>query len=282
MQPIGRTRPRRRLGDVIAAAVVILPGIAHAQAPPDRALARFEYRIGGQVFSRFDSILRLDSATLGTGTQIRLEDDVNLDERITIARADGLYRFNERHHAAFSAYDINRTGTRRIERDIRFGREVFTIDTFVASAIEQRVAKISYGYTAMLRPRGRVGPTFGLHVMEFSAGMALAGEPQLDDASTTAPLPMLGVRGEYRFAPRWRLQGALEWFDVEAGDARGVFSDFIVSVEHETFEHFGFGAGVNVFGLDIESGDDNFRGAIDLSFSSFVVYFTGDLGRTAR
>jgi hypothetical protein len=253
-----------------------LPGAAVAQ-PPSGA-PRFEYRIGAQIFSSFDSVLRLDSATRGVGTELRLEDDVDLEERIHVGRADGAYHFNERHHVAFAAYDVDRTGTRRIARDIRFGDETFAIDTSVHTALEERIMKVSYGYAPLVRPRGKLGPTFGLHVMQLAAGMGIASEPQVDDAKTTAPLPVLGIRGNWRFAPRWRLVGGYEWFDVEVGDAQGVFSDFIVSVEHDTFDRFGFGAGINNLSLDVESGDDDFRGAIDLSFRSIVVYFKGTLG----
>src|SRR5690606_13580219 len=54
----------------------------HAAAQLDEP-ARFEYRIGGQAFSEFTSRVRLDSPNRGLGTQIRLEDDVNLEERVS-------------------------------------------------------------------------------------------------------------------------------------------------------------------------------------------------------
>lgn len=254
-----------------------LPSAAAAQAPSSEP-PRFEYRIGAQAFSSFDSVLRLDSATRGLGTELHLEEDVNLEERINVARADGTYHFNERHHVAFAAYNVDRTGTRRIVRDIRFGDEAFAIDTSVITALEERIVKVSYGYSPLVRPRGKLGPTFGLHVTQLAAGIAVASEPQLADAKTTAPLPVLGVRGNWWFASRWRLVGGYEWFDVQVGDAQGVFSDFTVSVEHDTFDRFGFGAGINNLGLDVESGDDDFRGAIDLSFRSLVLYFKGTLG----
>jgi hypothetical protein len=269
----------RRLPCFALAALVggVLCGNVKGQ-PAAPETSRFEYRVGGQAFTSFDSVLRLDSTARGTGTELRLEDDVDLEERINVVRADGLYRFNERHQIAFAAYEIDRDGLRRISRDIEFGDESFTLNTFVASAFEQRIAKVSYGWNALVRPRGSVGPTVGLHIMSLAAGLALASEPQLDDANTTAPLPVVGVRGDYWFAPRWRLVGAYEWFDVEVGDARGVFNDFIVSVEHETFDRFGFGAGVNTLGFDVTSRDEDFTGTIDLSFRSFLLYFRGRVG----
>jgi hypothetical protein len=61
-----------------------------------------------------------------------------------------------------------------------------------------------------------------------------------------------------------------------------VFSDFIVSVEHDTFDRFGFGGGIKSLDLDVESGDEDSRGAVDLSFRSIVVLFKGTLGMARR
>lgn len=266
----------------LLAALACLAAPVGAQSQPESVPDRFEFRIGGQVFSSFTSSVRLDSETRGIGTQINLEADVNLDERLRVGRADGIYNFSARHYVSFSAYDIERTGTRVISRDIRFGDRTFTVSTSVTAAFDENVAKVAYGYNALVRPRGTLGPSFGLHVMELEAGLAVTGVPLAYDARTTAPLPVLGVRGRYRFAERWELRGALEWFDIDFGDIDGLFTDLVLTVEHDTFENFGFGFGLNNNSLDIESGDDSFRGIIDLSFRSVIVYFKGSLGRGRR
>jgi hypothetical protein len=121
------------------------------------------------------------------------------------------------------------------------------------SAFEESIVKAVYGFTPLVRPRGTLGPTFGVHVIKLAARLAIATEPLLDDAQVTAPLPVIGVRGDWWFAPRWRLAGGYEWFDVQVGDAQGVFSGFIVTVERETFDRFGFGAALNNLELDVEA-----------------------------
>lgn len=259
------------------AALWILPFAAAAQTAPEPD--RFEYRVGAQAFSSFDSAIRLDSRTRGAGTEIRLEQDVNLEERVDVVRADAVYNFNSRHYVWFAAYDVERTGMRDVARELRFGDETFTVAATVSASLEERIAKVSYGFNAVRRPRATFGPSFGLHIMRLEAGLGIAGTPLVQEASTTAPLPVIGVRGDRRLSERWRLQGALQWFDVQVGDVDGLFSDFIVTVEHDTFDRFGFGFGINNNTLDIESGDDDFRGRIDLSFRSAVVYFKGSVGR---
>lgn len=275
-------RPTRSSGaldiarTVLLAAVLLSPSAVLCQ--PQNAPDRFEFRIGGQVFSRFTSAVRLDSQNRGIGTEVRLEDDVNLEERVQVGRADGIYNFSAKHYVAFAAYDIERTGTRTVSRELRFGEKVFTASTSVTALFDEEVLKVAYGFRPLVRPRATLGPSFGLHVMQFAVGLSLTGVPLVYDAETTAPLPVIGVRGDFQFARRWRLRGALEWFDIQLEDVDGLFSDFIVSVEHDTFERFGFGFGFNHNALDVESGDDDFRGTIDLSFDSVVLYFKGSLG----
>ncbi len=284
--PAGRPRApsgKRRLGLTLALVTVVLMGLPHtpAGAQPTLGTERFEFGVGVQAFTHFTSAVRLDSQTRGIGTRLRLETDVDMDERIRVARADLFYNINARHYIAFASYDIERTGTRRVERDVRFGDKIFTIGTGVTAALDEDVAKLAYGYNALVRPRATLGPSFGLHVMRLEAGMSLSNLPLAYDARTTAPLPVVGVRGSYRISERWRFRGALELFDIDVGDIDGLFRDLILTFEHDTFGRLGFGFGLNANSLDIESGDDDFRGIIDLSFRSAMVYFRGSFGPRA-
>ncbi len=259
--------------------VMLAPGIALAQAPESELLnAKFSFRIGGQAFTRFRTTVRIDSPTLGVGTEITLEDATNLDESISIGRLDGLYRFTNRHSMAFSVYDIDRTGSRTIDRDITWDGETFPINATVESLFNQRVVKLSYAYTFLIRPKGVMAASVGLHTMKFDTALrALNGTGERSN-STEAPLPVIGLRGQYRFGDKWRFVGQIEWLDVDVGDYSGTFSDTLLTVEHDTWDRFGFGFGLNSFGLDVSSGDRNLRGVLDIRFDSFVVYFKGHLG----
>jgi hypothetical protein len=260
----------------LASALLLTPLMAAAQ--DDLAVPRFAFRIGGQAFTGFTSKLRLDSETLGRGTEINLEDDAGLEERISVGRADGVLNFNARHHLLVSLYNIERTGTRAISEEIHFRDKVFAINTTVSTVFSQDIVKVGYGFNVLHRPRAILGPSFGFHVMNLGAGMHRSEEPLTEDTDTTAPLPVFGARGEYLFADRWRLQGSLDWFDVQTGDAQGVFRDFVVTVEHDTFDRFGFGFGLNNLDFDLESGDADFKGTVELAFNSFLFYFKGGFG----
>lgn len=285
MHTLKRSRIRKRVPFFDAARVALvlatlvlsmLPLGAPAQSV--EAPHRVEFRLGVQAFSEFTSAVRVDSATRGIGTQLTLETDVDLDERTRVGRADLFYHFNARHYVVLARYDIERTGTRDVFRQIRFGEQTFDFGTTLSAIFEEEVTKLAYGYNALVRPRATLGPSFGLHVMHFEVGLAVSALSRRYDARTTAPLPVVGVRGSYRIGDRWSMRGALELFDVEVGDVEGVFRDVILTFEHDTFDRVGFGFGYNGNSLDIDSGDDDFRGVIDLSFRSAIVYVKGRFG----
>ena len=262
--------------------VLLAPGIALAQASESELLdAKFTFRIGGQAFTRMRTTLRIDSPTLGVGTEITLEDATNLDESISIGRLDGLYRFTNRHSMAFSVYDIDRTGSRTIDRDITWDGETFPINATVESLFNQRVVKLSYAYTFLIRPKGVMAASAGLHMMKFDTGLRALNGSRERSNTTEAPLPVIGLRGQYRFGDKWRFVGSVEWFDVSAGDYSGTFSDTNLTVEHDTWDRFGLGFGINSFGLDIRSSDTDLRGNVDISFDSIVVYFSTCSSATA-
>jgi hypothetical protein len=259
--------------------VLLAPGLALAQAPESELLnAKFSFRIGGQAFTRFRTTIRIDSPTLGVGTEITLEDATNLDETTSVARLDGLYRFTNRHSMAFSYYDIHRTGSRTIDRDITWNGETFPINTTVESLFRQRVVKLSYAYTFLIRPKGVMAASVGLHTMKFDTGLRAFDGSRERSNSTEAPLPVIGLRGQYRFGDKWRFVGSVEWFDVSSGDYSGTFSDTNLTVEHDTWDRFGLGFGINSFGLDIRSSDSDLSGSFDIKFDSIVIYFRGNFG----
>jgi len=257
----------------------ISPAIALAQAGSGELTnGRFEFRVGGQIFSSFTSRARIDSEILGPGTEFEFENVTDLEEKISIGRLDGHVRFNDRHNVAFSYYDINRTGGKALDTEIEWEGDVYPIGIDVESRLEQQVIKLSYGYNFLRKPRSEMGFSFGLHTMKFGMGLRTANDLQVSSTDVTAPLPVLGLNGQYRIGNKWRFVGSVEWLDVTVGDYRGVFTDTVLSIEHDTFEHFGFGFGVNTFGLDVEAQSGDLTGIIDLGFNSAIVYMKGRFG----
>ncbi len=268
-----------RTRSVILGTILLVSPIVGAQeATDEQGDKRFSYRVGAQLFTNFSSTLRIDSEILGRGTEFTLEDDLSVEESLQILRLDGVYRFGRRHAVAASFYDIHRTGIRSISRDIEIGEEIFPVNTVVESSFDQDVIKLAYRYQFLNRPKLDMSASFGLHTMQLKHSVRSANGALTQSNSADAPLPVLGIHGSYRFAPKWRFVGSAEWFDVQTGDLQGTFLDAIVSVERDISENFGFGFGFNRLELDLAAGDENLRGLIEITFDAALVYVKGGFG----
>jgi len=244
--------------------------------------SRVEFRIGSQSFTSFTTRVRLDSDTLNKGTEVTLEDDLAVDDKTGVARMDGVLRFGQRHAFAMSYYNITRTGTRNISREIHYGDSVFPINAAVTTDFDQEIVKAAYRFRFLDKNRGNLAGSAGLHVMTFSTSMRTLNGMTSEQRETTAPLPVIGLQGAYKLGGKWNLNGSVEWFDVTAGDVQGTFSDFIVAAEHQTLEHFAFGFALNRLALRFDSGDADLRGRLDIKFDAGLLYVKGKFGSTNR
>ena len=255
---------------------------AEAQQQEGFEDSRFEVRVGSQTFTSFTTRLRLDSETLGTGTEVTLEDDLAVDDKTGVARLDGVLRFGGRHAFAMSYYNITREGTRNISKEIHYGDSVFPINAAVTTQFDQEIAKAAYRFQFMDKPRGNLAVSGGLHVMTFTTSMRTLNGMTSEQRETTAPLPVLGLQGAYKLGGKWNLNGSVEFFDVTVGDMQGTFSDFIVAVEHQTLEHFAFGFALNRLALRFDASDEEFTGRLDIKFDAGLLYVKGNFGSTNR
>jgi len=240
--------------------------------------SRVEFRVGGQIFTNLSTRLRIDSETLGIGTELSLEQDLSVEDALQVGRVDAVFRFNRRHGVAMSFYDIARDGAKLTTEDIQFGDTFYPEGTPVNSEFDQNIFKLAYRFRFVEKERATFGGSFGLHTMQIDTSLRALDGALVQEQSADAPLPVFGVQGTYEFGERWRFNGSAEWFDVQVGDLQGTFLDALLSVEHETFENFGIGFGLNRFQLDVEAGDENLRGMIDITFDAAVIYFLGSFG----
>ena len=102
--------------------------------------------------------------------------------------------------------------TSTIDETLQFGDEVFSINTTVRTDFDLLIAKMAYTWSFIERPKGYLGATLGVYVADGTIGIS---EPNLGSAETgdiTAPLPVVGLRGEYLLSDRWSLRAQLGAF----------------------------------------------------------------------
>jgi hypothetical protein len=252
-----------------------LPPASDAEAPDPPELypnlqRRFGLDVGVGYLANFDSTVRVDSGIL-VGGILDLEDFLGVAEDNTVLRLDAYWRFSPRHSVTLSYYDIKRDGLRTINEDIVVG-EVTIPASEVETTFSTLIAKASYRYDFVTDYRTRIGASFGLHTMDIDLGLSSAEFDVQEDFDVTAPLPVVGLQGEYALSERWKLRASVEFLQVDLGPLRGFLSDTRLAVEHDLFDHFGWGVGFNGFKLYAKLDDDPLSADIEYGYQGLFLY----------
>jgi hypothetical protein len=178
---------------------------------------RFRLNLGG-FFQNFSTTLRLDSAALGTGTEISLEDDLGQSANKTSFRADGYWRFGRHGSLQFSFLTWNRSGSLTLSRDIQFGDHVYHAGAAASSTLRVTDAELYYGYSFVNTGEAELGFLLGVSTFFNSASLEASGFitgpggttcgcTVLEDRSLVAPIPAIGGFFRYTLLPGFFVYG---------------------------------------------------------------------------
>ena len=250
-----------------------LPVAAEAQETRERG----SLAMGAFITDR-RTTTRLDS-TLTPGTDIELENDLGLETSSTVLRVSGHYWMKPKHRLDFSVFDLSRSSTKQIEETIEFGDESFDIDTVVGTSSDLSILKAAYTYAMINRERGFLGITGGLYVADTQLTLQQQALGTFESEDLTAPLPVLGLRGEYEITDKITLRAAGEWFKVSTGDVDGRLRDIYVGVDYGFNQRIAVGLAYNDVVMNIGATETGgFEGALDWGYDGFLLYFKVDFG----
>jgi hypothetical protein len=231
----------------------------------------WEFLLGGYL-STHDSTLRVDSRSTGNGTEIDLEDDLGFNKSLNTVRLDAIWRFRPRHRADFAYYRLSRGASRALDRTIEIGDKIFPEGTPVASELELTIYKASYTYSIVQNSRLDVGLSAGLHILEWESRVAAETIGLTQSSELLAPLPVLGVRGNWAITPVFFLRASVDVFALSVDGSGGRLTDGLIAVEYDAFKHFGVGLGYNRVSMRITGDKDDLFGEIGAEYGAVMLY----------
>ena len=257
--------------------LILLPGLVHAQTDDVKVWPKFEIAVGGFVTNN-DTDIQINSATLGAGVNVNLEDALGIDASSNTYRVDLLYRFGEtrRNEIEFHYFKNKRDGSKVLEEDIQVGDQIFPAGTGVNTDNSLTFYNLDYVYNFLMDDRVRLGGSVGLHTTGIKLNISESGGGKTETDNVTAPLPMIGLRLDVVLAKHWRMKTALNLFYIEYDNYTGRLSDTFVGVEYAPWKHIGLGAGVNAINYYIEAdgGSDitDFNGSFQYRLTGLMFY----------
>lgn len=236
---------------------------------------RFEASLGMTAFGHFNSAVRVDSEFL-VGANLDLEDLLGLDESTSAARLDASYAFSPRHRVDLSIFDIQRDGSSTIGKDVQVG-EVLIPAGDVATAFDTLVVKGVYRYNFVADARTAIGASIGLYTMGIRFAMDSQDFNLSESLRVTAPLPVIGLHGEYALSEKWKLLASTEFFQLHLSNFDGFMADAQLALEHDLFDHLGWGVSLNNFILNAAVENSPLSADVEYAYQGIFVYLRGYL-----
>ena len=187
-------------------------------------------------------------------------------------RIDGYYRFNEKHRLDFSWFDLSRNSSKQISRDIQWGDTFFPFDTVVDTDIDLAIYKLGYTYSFIDTDEGYLGATGGLYIAETRASLEGSSGLLAEAGDLTAPLPVIGLRGEYALSDRWSFRASGEFFFVDFEDVGGSLVDIYAGLDYSIRSNLSLGIGVNSVTIDVDADADDFEGALRWQYTGGLLF----------
>ena len=226
----------------------------------------------GVFFSERETDTTVDTSLGAPGTNVDLEDDLGLDKSTSVFRLDGFYRFAPKHQINFSAFDLSRSASVQIQKEFVWDGTLYEIDTVVNSDFDLQIYKLDYTWRFLQREKWYLGLTGGLYVADFDIRLESNNVNPPDNDGLTAPLPVIGLRGEYSFSERWTFRADAEIFAFEYDDYDGSLYDLYAGVDYDFTEHFGMGIGINTLKMDIGVTKTSFAGNLDWQYTGALLF----------
>ena len=239
-----------------------------------RAFAEdFRLSVGGQIVSSISTAIRVDANGIG-GTELSLEDNFGFKSEVSVLRIDAAWRMTGRHSLIASYYDISRSSSKSGDFDFTFNGVDYQGTLNVESFFDTQTYKLAYGYSFLQRESYAVAASAGFHVMSLSTGLNV-NSSGVSKASITAPLPVIGLHGGYRFAEDWRLGAAAEVFGIKIDDFSGTLIDTVLKLEYEVASFAALGLGYNYFDMNLKLAGDRFTGQANFGYNGLLFFLRG-------
>jgi hypothetical protein len=257
--PMMKIRPKR------LAAIVLLPAIqtlAHAEA--GNPLTDTVSLDLGTFFVTSSTRLAVDGNGI-RGTEIDAARDLGVGDK-TSFRLDGYWRFARRHKVRIMYFDMSRSQSHVISRDITFNGQTFAINTEVSSKFDTTILEAAYEYAFVQNDTWELAGTAGIHDLAFKTRLSAAGGAVVASMSSTAsangPLPVVGLHGIWRLTDSLSIDGQAQFFKISISPYDGRLENYTASLVWHPIKNVGVGAGYDYFLTRVEVDSRSFDGSL--------------------
>jgi hypothetical protein len=235
------------------------------------------YISAGLYYPNMNTTLRVDSK-VGIGTEISLEDDLNLSEDLGVFRIDGMVRLTENSQLSMTYTGIKRDRSVILEKDIKFGDTLFKVGSNVSYEFNVDYLGATYRYNFFNEQNWNAGLSGGARAVFLNTSIKgqLNNLQFAEEAKFTAPAILFGVHGSAYLTPRLLARYSLEIFYLKVSDIRINIIESNASVHYFISKHLGLGLAYSTNNYRLTNlplwGDS--EGKVNFEFGGLDVFLT--------
>jgi hypothetical protein len=183
----------------------------------------------------------------------------------------------KRKHALKASYFAFLRSSRKVlETELEFNDYVYPIGTEVSSVFNFSIIKFAYDYSFFKDDRVDLGIGLGFYIMPIMFKISVANQSSNTIADFIAPLPYASLRTDFKILPKLYLKQGLDILYVRFDTYSGAILDINIRLEHNTWKHFGFGAGLDFFKIIVRSettnGNFDFIGNVEMGYTGLLIF----------
>ena len=264
----------RTIGFVVVGVILgvgLVPAHAQEPVPIHPALHDSFYFAAGVFVPKTTTSAQLDSTNLGAGVNIDFERMLGITTQKTVPDAIARWRFADRWRFEVEYFELNRNGDKVLEQDITWNGQTFTAGTEVVSKFNFSDIRTSVGYSFFKTADKELGVAFGFHVASYDAALSAAGTGT-QSVKVLAPLPVLGVYGQFALTETWAVGARLDRFVMSYDNFQGNVTSMALDLNYQPFRHVGFGLGYRSLFIGLTATGSNLTGKFQQTFQGPLLY----------
>ena len=213
---------------------------------------RFALRVS-YFAPKIDTFLRLDRTTGQQGTNLRVENDLGLDDKANMARMEMTFRLREKNRVRVDYFKSTRYGDKVLNQTINFGDQTFLVTDRAQTSLEYRSLGLTYTRSLLYTDHFEVGLGLGISLIEAHAKGEVVARNIREKEDGVAPYPTVALDTTWRISKRWAFTARGQTFTAHTSDFKGSLSDYHGDIQYRWRRNFAFGLGYTTLRIRAES-----------------------------
>lgn len=248
-------------------------------------------RLGG-FYSNSNSSMDVTDPLQGENFKLDFEEDLNLEESQFLPFFEAQYNFNSKHSIYFDWKQLHRNAEVKkltVPFQVTLDDQIYNVQAGgrLETTLNIDIARFGYKYNFYQGNNYNLGLSLGLHTMfiktafDGDIGVCIEGDsiqqcgttsPRFVDEEVTAPLPDIGLYGDYEFVPGFIFNAHAQYFHIELNDINGSLVDIRAGIEAAITDNWHMTAAFNYYKVDVDFKHNITQG--DNSVADYNLYYS--------